>query len=73
MVVSLNSTNYDVCLILIDNGSLTDVLFYDAFSHIGKPPEHLERLDSSFMGFTRDTVPIEGVITLPIAAGQSPQ
>lgn len=41
VVVMLNIENYDVCLILIDNGTLVDVLYYDAILKIEISPKWL--------------------------------
>ena len=37
VVVSLNIADYDVCHILVDSGSLANILFYDAFLKISIP------------------------------------
>lgn len=52
VVVTLNVENYDVCLILTDNGSLAKVLYYDAFVKMGISPHRLGRVDSPSIGFT---------------------
>ena len=69
VVISLNIANYDVGHILVDNESSTDVLFYDIFFKISIPDSQMGPLNSPLVGFIRDTVPIEGIITLPIVAG----
>ena len=72
VVISLNIADYDVCHVLIDNGSSTDVLFYDAFSKISVPNDHLRSMNSPLVGFTDDAVPVEGIITLSMAVGRYP-
>lgn len=71
MVVTLNIADYDVHRMLVDNGSLVDILFYNAFSRVGIPPERLE-VAASISGFSGEPVPIEGVIMLPLIAGWAP-
>ena len=69
MAVSLNIVNYNVHRILIDNESLIDILFYDAFSKMDIFLDRLGRLDSSLVGFIGDTTLVEGVINLPVITG----
>ena len=59
--------------ILVDNGSLADILFYDAFSKISILDGHLGPIGSLLVGFTDDAVPVEGVITLTVVAGRYPR
>lgn len=72
MIVSLNIENYDIHLILIDNKSFANILYYDAFLKIGLFLDQLGRMDSSFVSFTKDEAPVKRVITLPMKMGQYP-
>lgn len=69
VVISLNIKNYNVYCILIDNGSLIDVLYYDAFVQIGISFDRLERVDSLMIDFTRVMIQVEGAITLLVKMG----
>lgn len=69
IVVILSITNYNVHCVLVDNRSLVDILFYDAFSKMGFPSEWLWNLDFLIMGFLREVVPIKEVITLSVIVG----
>ena len=73
VVVSLNIANYDVRRMLVDNGSSADILFCDAFSRMSILDDHLRPISSPLVGFTGDAVPMEGVITLTVAAGRYPR
>ena len=73
MVVSLNIDNYDVRRILVDNESLVDILFYNAFSKLDIFSDQLNRLDSPLRGFIEDAILIEGIIILPFMVGQEPR
>ena len=73
VVVSLNIANYDVRRILVDNESLADILFYDAFSKMSILDGRLGPISSPLVGFTSDAIPMEGVITLTVAAGRYPR
>lgn len=68
----MNVTNYDVHHILIDNGSLANVLFYDAFLNMGLSNDMLEKLNSPLVSFSRTTVPMEGDIRLSLVEGWAP-
>ena len=59
--------------ILIDNGSSADILFYDAFSKMSILDGRLGPISSPLVGFTGDAIPMEGVITLTVAAGRYPR
>ena len=67
-VVILNIINYDIRHILIDNRSSVDVLFCDAFLKMKILDDRLGKINFLFIRFTEDTIPIKGVITLPVKA-----
>ena len=69
----MNIADYDVCNILVDNESFTDVLYYDTFFKMSIPDNLLRPIRSSLVGFTSDAVPVEGMITLAVTAGQYPK
>ena len=64
MVVSLNIANYDVHQVLVDNESLVDILFYDAFVRMNLNSELLVKKSTPLTRFLDTTVPIEGTIFL---------
>ena len=63
---------YDVKKNLIDNESSVDVLFYDVFSKINLVVQ-LKQIDTPFVGFSRNSVAVEGEITLPITVKHEPR
>lgn len=69
VVVTLNIGNYDGCHILIDNRNSINILYFDAFGKIGLSPDQLGRMSSPLVGFTRDAILMEGVITLLVKIG----
>lgn len=69
----MNIATYDVHYILINNRSLADILFYDAFIKIGLSNDILEKLNSPLVGFFGSTIPIEGVIQLSLIVGRAPR
>ena len=73
VVISLTFANYDVHYILVDNESLVDILFYNTFHIMNLSINQLEKLDSPLVGFTKDSVLIEGSILLPVTIKQEPR
>ena len=71
-MISLTIANYDVKHVLVDNGSSTDVLFYEAFQKMNLPTQKMGKMTTPLVGFTGDTVLVEGVIKLPVVVGRAP-
>ena len=59
--------------ILVDNGSSVNVLFYAVFSRMDLSNYRLREISTPLVGFTRDSVQVEGEITLPTTVGTSPR
>ena len=72
VVVSSTIAKYDVKRILVDNGSSTNVLFYVVFSRMDLSKYRLREISTPLIGFTGDSVQVEGEITLPTIVGTSP-
>lgn len=64
IVITLNIINYDVNLVLVNNGSSMDVTYYDALLKINILPIQLKEMCGP--------VPIEEIIGLLIIAYQAP-
>lgn len=73
MVFSIIISNYAVRRILVDDASFTDILFYDAFFKMVLPKDLLQRTDTPLISFSRDAIPIKGIITPPMIANQAPR
>lgn len=56
VVVTLNVENYELCRILIDNGSFADVLYYDAFLKVGISLDWLIQVSFPLVGFVGDAI-----------------
>ncbi|XP_010247172.1 PREDICTED: uncharacterized protein LOC104590279 [Nelumbo nucifera] len=65
--------NFLVKRILVDSGSFTNILFYDAYEKMKLAPERLESADVPLVGFSRNVVRLEGEITLPVMVGAKPR
>ena len=64
--------NYDVRRILIDNGSSTEVLLYDAFVRMNLSRSMLQESPAPLTGFGGNSVGVEGEIVLPVTIGMEP-
>ena len=69
--MTLKVSNYDIHHVLIDNGSSMNILFYDSLVQINLILIQLKKLSSPLVGFAGNTVSAEGVISLPMIAGQT--
>lgn len=59
VVITLKVANCDVKRILVDNGSSTNILYYEAYEKLELPPGSLKKIDSSLYGFFGAAVKIE--------------
>ncbi|RRT67715.1 hypothetical protein B296_00017273 [Ensete ventricosum] len=59
--------------VMIDTGSLTDILYFDAFQKLGLTDRYLATLTSTLTGFTGDSVFPLGVTTTPVMFGGEPK
>jgi len=73
VVISAVMANYDVRCILIDNGSLADILLYDVFSRMCFPKNKLQRFPMSLTEFGGNQVDVEGKIVLPMTLEIEPR
>lgn len=71
MVVTLNNDDYDVHHVLVDTGSLVDVLFYGALLKINISPEWSKMLDAPIIGFSGESIHVEGIIVLSVIVGRT--
>ncbi len=72
VVISMIVNKFDVKRVLVDNGSLTNVLYYDAYQKMGMTEGQLQRMNAPLVGFTGDSVPIDGEIGLLVTVGLPP-
>lgn len=73
MVITLQILKWDVMRVLIDPGSSTDILYYDAFEKMGFDDEQLQPFKGSLAGFTGEQVHVRGYITLKTTFGDDSQ
>ncbi|RRT75379.1 hypothetical protein B296_00009499 [Ensete ventricosum] len=59
--------------VMIDTGSSTDILYFDAFQKLGWTDKDLVTLTSTLTGFTGDFVSPVGATTIPVTFGGEPR
>lgn len=69
MVISIIVANFEMYKIMIDSGSLINILFYDAFTRMKLIIDRLKPMLSFLYGFHREANVPKGVITLSMTLG----
>ena len=72
-MVSIRVGDYNVHRMLVDNGSLVDILYYPAFQQMGIDKARLIPMNAPLVGFGGTRVLPLGAITLSVTVGNYPQ
>ena len=73
LVVSIRVGDYNIHRMLVDNGSLADILYYPAFQQMGINRARLTPTNAPLVGFGGTRVLPLGAITLSVTVGDYPQ
>lgn len=73
LVVTIQIANYLTKRVLIYNGSLADILFWEAFIRMGITPDSLSPAQAPLKGFIGDVIQPIGAITLCILTETAPR
>ena len=73
IIVALSIVNRKVYKILIDNGSLADILFPSTFNRMDLVGAKFELVKLPWYGFIGDGIHYEGVLNLPVELGTYPR
>ncbi|RZR79004.1 hypothetical protein BHM03_00004568 [Ensete ventricosum] len=73
LVISIRMVNACVKRVMIDMGSSTDILYFDAFQKLGLTDKDLVTLTSTLTGFTEDFVSPMGAATIPVTFKGEPR
>ena len=73
LVVSIRVEDYNMHRVLVDNGSLANILYYLAFQQMGIGREQLISTNAPLVGFRGTRVLPLGAVTLSIVVGDYPQ
>jgi hypothetical protein len=66
LVVTINIAGFTTRRVMIDNGSLVDILYLPAYQQMKLDKDKLRPMDTPLVGFTGDKVCLVNIITLPI-------
>jgi hypothetical protein len=66
IVLSLKINFHRVNRVLVDIGSLADILYLDAFKKMGYSVKNLKKVQTPLVGFMGDTLYSEGVIEMRV-------
>ena len=69
LVVTIRIGGYDVKRVLVNQGSEAEIVYPDLYTKLNLKPEDLERYDLPLMGFGGRMVVPQGMIRLPVQAG----
>ena len=72
IVITLLIVDYTTRRVLVDNGSLADILYYPAFQQMRLGRDQLRPTCSPFIGFGGMKVQPMGIITSPMVVGSYP-
>ena len=73
IVITLLITDYTTRMVLVDNGSSTDILYYLGFQQMRLRRDQLRPINSPLVGFGGLKVQPVGIVTLPVVIGTYPQ
>ncbi|XP_075640623.1 uncharacterized protein LOC142612411 [Castanea sativa] len=73
LVVTIQAGDYNIHRVLVDNGSLADILYYPTFQQMGFGRERLVPTNAPLVGFGGARVLPLGVVTLVVTIGDYPQ
>ena len=73
IVITLLITNYTTRRVLVDNGSLANILYYQTFQQMKLGQDQLCPMNSPLVGFGGMKVQLAGAIFLPVVVGAYPQ
>ncbi|XP_059436608.1 uncharacterized protein LOC132169620 [Corylus avellana] len=73
LVITLTVANHAVHRVLVDNGSLADILYWTIVQQLSISREKLKPFLSPLIGFVGERVQPIGMISLPVIAGTAPK
>jgi hypothetical protein len=73
LVITINIASFTTRRVMVDNGSLADILYLPAYQQMRLDKDKLHPMDAPLVGFTGDKVCPVGIMTLPITVGTHPK
>ena len=72
IVITLLIADYTTRRVLVDNGSLADILYYPAFQQMRLGRDQIRLVNSPLVGFSGMRVQPVGIVTLSMVVGAYP-
>uniref|UniRef100_A0A2N9J5E4 Integrase catalytic domain-containing protein n=1 Tax=Fagus sylvatica TaxID=28930 RepID=A0A2N9J5E4_FAGSY len=69
LVITVNIAGFTTRRVMVDNGSLADILYLPAYQQMRLDKDKLRPMDALLVGFTGDKVCPIDIVTLPITVG----
>ncbi|KAL0376697.1 UNVERIFIED_CONTAM: hypothetical protein Scaly_0787300 [Sesamum calycinum] len=73
LVISATLANFLVKKVLVDSGSLADIMFYDAYVQLGIDNAQLRNVSTPLTGFSGELIEPLGEVMLPLSLGSLPK
>ena len=73
LVITTKIANSLIHWLLVDSGSIVNILYWNAYQKIGLKRDNLRPTNSPFYGFTEESVISEGTIKLVVTLREAPQ
>ncbi|KAL0355702.1 UNVERIFIED_CONTAM: hypothetical protein Sradi_4017100 [Sesamum radiatum] len=73
LVISATLSNFWVKKVLVDSGSSTDIIFYDAYAQLGIDNAQVRKVNTLLTGFSGEMIEPLGEVTLPLSLGSFPK
>ncbi|GAA0155893.1 hypothetical protein LIER_13514 [Lithospermum erythrorhizon] len=71
LVISPIIANFVIARMLVDTGSLADILYLQAYDRLGLPRKHLKPVSTPLTGFTSHSVYPTGIAELDLTVGEA--
>ena len=72
IIITLLIIDYTTKRVLVDNGSLADILYYPTLQQMKLGRDQLRPVYSPLVGFSETKVQPVGIVTLPVVVGAYP-
>ena len=72
LIIMLGIEGFATRKVLVDNGSLADIMYMKAYQQLRLDPKRLRSFNSPLVSFSEDKIYTKGIITLSVTAGTHP-
>ena len=72
LVITLGIEGFATRRVLVDNGSLVDIMYMTAYQQLRLDPKRLRSFNSPLVSFSEDKIYTKGIVMLSVTAGTHP-